>query len=204
VKTGGKSQCSPIACQDISLNPDTLSDLTALRDNGVVAPSGSCEGNVKVFNGTPSECRVEGLSTGYHNCCREGSDSILQDTQVCTDGETILTSKRAGGACHYVGEYCKKISIFGCLQKAKMFCCFGSKLGRIVHEQGRPQLKEYAANNLWGTAQEPFCNGLSPEQLSLLDFNQMDLTEFVSELKTDPDMDAVEGGIRDFFQTVTP
>jgi hypothetical protein len=201
VKTGQKSQCSPIQCEDVNRSPEVESDLTSFRDDGQINDGGTCNGQMMVFNGNPAECRVEGLQTGYFNCCRNDSASILKFAKYCKDEEKTLNANRDGGACHRVGTYCKKNSIFGCLQKAETYCCFGSKLARIVHEQGRNQLKEYSANNLWGSPSQPFCNGMSSEQLSMLDFNQMDLSEYAGSLVTDKDLfGSVEKKINEFYQ----
>ncbi len=54
------------------------------------------------------------------------------------DQQDIMTSTfNDSRYCHEVGEYCiKKWPMVGCVQKAKSFCCFNSKLARIIHEQG--------------------------------------------------------------------
>ena len=64
-----------------------------------------------------------------------------------------------------------------CLKKSESYCCFSSKLSRIIQEQGRNQI----GLNL-GTAETPNCSGLSPEQMQKLDFTKIDFTEYTSEL----------------------
>lgn len=206
VNTGRQYQCSPNPCEDISRSPEAAADLTAFHDDGRIdSTSGTCSGEMMVFNGKPTECRTEGYQTGYFNCCSLDSSSILAFMKSCKEEEKMLITNRDGGACHRVGQYCKKNSRFGCLQKAETYCCFGSKLARLVHEQGRNQLKEYSANNLWGSPAQPFCNGMSSEQLSLLDFNQMDLSEYVGSLVTDKDLfSSVEKEINAFYSNISP
>ncbi len=204
LNAGQGFQCSQNQCEDVSRFEETKTDLASFRDDGQTDAGGMCKGQIMIFNGKAMECRKAGLQTGYHNCCRNDSESILEFTKSCKDKEKTLIANRDGGVCHLVGTYCKKKSILGCLQRAESYCCFGSKLARIIHEQGRGQLKEYSANNLWGSPSQPFCNGMSPEQLSMLDFNQIDLTEFVGSLVTDKDLvGSVETKINEFYRDVS-
>src|SRR3546814_7103530 len=56
-----------------------------------------------------------------------------------------------------------------------------SKLGRIIQEQGRPQLKSFADG--WGPVKTPNCRGFTPEEFQALDFSRMDLSEYYSEVQ---------------------
>lgn len=94
--------------------------------------------------------------------------------------ETALMND--SGYCHEVGTYCKKkIKFIGCVQKATSFCCFNSKLARLIHEQGRPQLK--TGINNWGTPEAPLCRGFTPEEFQSVDFGKVDLTEYINEVQ---------------------
>lgn len=97
----------------------------------------------------------------------------------CEQAEQILTMKRDNRLCHSVGSYCSiKIPILGtCLQTTQTYCCFNSRLARILNEQGRGQLARS-----WGGAKSPDCSGFTVEQLQSLDFSRMDLTEFYAEI----------------------
>ena len=96
------------------------------------------------------------------------------------DIETSMSSE--SGYCHYVGTYCKvKWKFIGCVQKAKSYCCFNSKLARIIHEQARPQLNNFGSNS-WGTPENPNCIGFSPEEFQAIDFSKVDLTEYYDDL----------------------
>jgi len=98
------------------------------------------------------------------------------------DKQDILTSTyKESGRCHYVGSKCiKKWPGVGCVQRKKVYCCFNSKLARIIHEQGRPQLKTF---NGWGTPDDPVCRGFTPEEFQALDFSQMDLSEYYEDIE---------------------
>jgi len=94
--------------------------------------------------------------------------------------ETALMND--SGYCHRVGTYCKKrIKFIGCVQKAQSHCCFNSKLARIIHEQGRPQLK--TGINNWGSPEAPLCRGFTPEEFQSVDFGKIDLSEYIDEIQ---------------------
>lgn len=103
---------------------------------------------------------------------------LLTDYLACTDEEQQLGMARGVGLCHQVGTWCSSEYAWGgCSVKQERFCCFNSKLGRIIQEQGRPQL-----GKSWGTTEEPDCSGFTKEQLLSLDWSQIDLSEFINDI----------------------
>lgn len=96
------------------------------------------------------------------------------------DMETAML--RGSGMCHEVGTYCASSFLGVCLQKARGHCCFNTKLGRIIQEQGRPQLKAFNGT-LWGTPKQPMCRGFTPEEFQALDFSRMDLSEYYADIE---------------------
>ncbi|WP_303745461.1 conjugal transfer protein TraN [Enterobacter hormaechei] len=118
------------------------------------------------------------------------------------DQTSMETAMAAGsGYCHEVGTYCKKkIPLLGCVQKATGYCCFNSKLARIIHEQGRPQLKNF---NGWGDAGSPSCRGFSPDEFQAIDFSKIDLSEYVEDMvkkATDEIQSDVNQITQDFYE----
>jgi conjugal transfer mating pair stabilization protein TraN len=77
------------------------------------------------------------------------------------------------------------------VQKAKSFCCFNSKLARIIHEQGRPQLQSFQPNGAWTgvpgdpnfSVKKPNCRGFTPQEFQALDFNKIDLSEYIEDIQ---------------------
>lgn len=96
------------------------------------------------------------------------------------DMETAMLD--SSGMCHFIGSYCTSSFLGICLQKAHGECCFNTKLGRIIQEQGRPQLKSFNGN-LWGTAKKPMCRGFTPEEFQALDFSKIDLSEYYADIE---------------------
>ena len=100
------------------------------------------------------------------------------------DGEDMEVGMLKGsGMCHEVGSYCTASFLGLCLQKAYGHCCFNTKLGRLIQEQGRPQLKSFNAIG-WGTATQPLCRGFTPEEFQALDFSKMDLSDYYADIAT--------------------
>jgi conjugal transfer mating pair stabilization protein TraN len=97
----------------------------------------------------------------------------------CEQAEQVLAMKRGNRLCHEIGSYCsQKVPILGtCIETTQSYCCFNSRLARIVNEQGRAQL-----GRGWGSAQSPDCSGFTLKQLQALDFSRMDLSEFYAEI----------------------
>ena len=107
----------------------------------------------------------------------------------CEQAEQILAMKRDNRLCHGVGSFCSsRLPIIGiCVETTQSYCCFNSRLARILNEQGRGQL-----GRGWGGPQNPDCGGFTVTQLQSLDFSRMNLSEFYAEIApTLPDVGAM-------------
>ena len=102
--------------------------------------------------------------------------------QGCDEQDMETGMLKGSGMCHEVGEYCASKVLGICIQKAKSQCCFNTKLGRIIQEQGRPQLKDFNAIG-WGPVKHPDCRGFTAEEFQALDFSKMDLSEYYSDVE---------------------
>ena len=142
---------------------------------------GECLGKIYIFNGHGDSCRTPSVETGWFNCCNGGS--IWFGLSKCNKKEIKLSKAIEKGLCHYVGEYCAKEVLGKCIQKKKTYCCFNSKLGRIIAEQGRIQLKSFGPDGGWGDPEDPNCRGFTPEEFEMLDFSKMDLSGWYKDIK---------------------
>ncbi|WP_313231151.1 conjugal transfer protein TraN [Sphingobium yanoikuyae] len=102
--------------------------------------------------------------------------------QGCDQQDMEVGMLRGSGMCHEVGSYCSSKILGICVQKARGHCCFNTKLGRIIQEQGRPQLKAFSAIG-WGTPKTPYCRGFTPEEFQALDFSRMDLSKYYADVE---------------------
>ena len=126
---------------------------------------------IAVFKGAAKQCTDK--SFGFSNCCNDsgwGQDVGLAN---CPAEAKELGIAKQNKSAHYVGTYTTSSS-FGLIETDhKVYCTFGSKLSRIVQEQGRPQI-----GMSWGSARSPNCDGFTIDQVGQLNFSNMDLSEF--------------------------
>jgi hypothetical protein len=103
--------------------------------------------------------------------------NMIQTMQECTAGEEILGCKIAKGICHKVGSRCKVKIFDSCLQSMGVYCCFDSKLARIIQEQGRKQI-----GKSWGSAKKPNCKGFLMDEFVRLDLSRIDFSAYSEDL----------------------
>ena len=108
---------------------------------------------------------------GLANCCR--NSGLLVGLANCSAEERELAEERHDGKTHYLGKYYSKRTFFGvCVRRSRVWCVFGSKLGRILQQQGRAQL-----GIGWGS-----CRGLTVAEVESIDFDRLDLPELTKNL----------------------
>ena len=108
----------------------------------------------------------------------------------CPKEAQVTAMKRDANLCHAMGDFCSSTVLGTCQEQTQTFCCYPSRLAKIINEQGRTQLGQS-----WGTAQIPSCGGFTIAELQGLDFASMDLSEFYAEIApTLPDLGALQAG----------
>ncbi len=171
-----KWQCSPFPClggNDVVPEGDV--EGSSDKNNNGWDENGNCNGQIYIFNGKDRRCRSWDMFFGLAGggCCDK--NKVFMGLVACKENEKLLAKQNKAELCTELGEYCSKKIKLGfakiCVQKSKGHCCFGSKLARFVHEQGRSQL-----GISWGTAENPQCRGFTPEEFQKLDFSKIDLT----------------------------
>ena len=134
---------------------------------------------INVFKGKPRKCTV--AWAGFKNCCTNGKGwGVSLKLSDCEPEEKELAEYQSKKLCVQVGdEYCADREPLTqiCLRKKKAYCCFPSRLSRILHEQGRPQIGKG-----FGEAEHPSCEGFTPQELSRLNFDKMNLSELYEEV----------------------
>ena len=154
--------------------------------------------NLEFFKGQRRACHIKLF--GLANCCT--NSGLLVGLGNCSASEQELAEERNAGNTHYLGKYCSKRTFFGvCIRRSRAWCVFGSKLGRILQQQGRAQL-----GIGWSS-----CRGFTVAEVESIDFARLDLSEFAQDLMDGskepsvslPDAgdtgDAMRTRIRDFY-----
>ena len=154
--------------------------------------------SLRIFTGKRRACHIKLF--GLANCCK--NTGLLVALANCSASERELAEERNAGNTHYLGKYCSKRTFFGvCIRRSRAWCVFSSKLGRILHQQARPQL-----GIGWGS-----CRGFTVAEIEGIDFAALDLSEFTENLmdgSREPAVSLPEAGqtqtimrdrVRDFY-----
>ena len=197
---GRVTYCVGAGCETVGSQSNTGFVEATSRLNMVMELGGEefDRDDMRFFKGDRRTCNIKWF--GLANCCT--NSGALVGLAGCSAEEIELAKERHGGNTRYLGKYCAKRTFFGvCIRRARAWCVFGSKLGRIVQEQGRTQLGVG-----WSD-----CRGLTVAEIERIDFASLDLSEFTENLmdgSMDPAISLPDGGdtqatmrarIRDFY-----
>lgn len=124
---------------------------------------------------------------------------VITEMMKCEEEDQITSMKKGQNLCHKVGSYCASKFLGSCVSKKESYCCFPSVLGRIVQEQGRPQI-----GRGWGDKEEPDCSGFTLEEIGKLDFSKMNFSEFIRSINVSSKtstyaIDRLEDKVRSYY-----
>ena len=198
---GSVRYCVGAGCEAVSPEANTGFVNAATRLNMAVELGGEefDRDDMRFFKGKKRRCHI--YFGGLANCCK--NSGLLVGLANCSAREKKLAKERNAGNTHYLGKYCSKKIIFGiCVRRSRAWCVFGSKLGRILQQQGRAQLGVG-----WSS-----CRGLTVAEVESIDFARLDLSEFTEDLmdaSKEPSVSLPDAGdtgeamrtrIRDFYR----
>lgn len=177
---GGAPYCMDGSCGNntYEANKDIAFVLSRLK---VLKEASSHMEDLRIFKGNKLQCKKD--TVGFRDCCGSGSGwGVSMNLAGCGAEEQNLASLRSKGLCVEVGIYCahKEKLTKMCLSKKTAFCCFPTKLLKIVQEQGRRQL-----GLGWGDPVDANCRGLTPEELQRVDFSKLDLHALEEDIISD-------------------
>ncbi|OIO78891.1 MAG: hypothetical protein AUJ88_05060 [Gallionellaceae bacterium CG1_02_56_997] len=96
---------------------------------------------------------------------------VVMDYLACEEPERMLAMKKGQGLCRFNESHCSKKAI-SCIEVTESYCCFNSRLARIVNTAGGAQIGKPATD----------CSGFTPDEFTSLDFSKIDLAEFEAEI----------------------
>ena len=197
---GSVRYCVGAGCETVSPQSNTGFVNATTRLNMAVELGGEefDRDDMRFFTGQRRACHIKLF--GLANCCK--NSGLLVGLANCSASERELAEERHAGNTHYLGKYCSKRTFFGaCIRRSRAWCVFGSRLGRILQQQGRSQL-----GIGWGS-----CRGLTVAEVESIDFERLDLSEFTQDLmdgSREPSVSLPDAGdtgeamrtrIRDFY-----
>ncbi|MCF8708396.1 conjugal transfer protein TraN [Rhizorhapis sp. SPR117] len=210
--------CEPIVREASTEFKDALVALHAIDQAGKEFD----EADLTVFSGTRETCHKPVF--GLINCCAGKVSGVLTvgagaaalaggpaaiaalatpflTLFACSQDEMKLDIKDRMGFCHKVGTYCSSSFLGICKTKRTAYCCFESKLSRILQEQGRAQL-----GKPWGSPKKEQCQGFTIDEFARLDLSVMDFTEvyadFMDAAKLPDEVEAmsqIQQKIQDYY-----
>ncbi len=168
---GRISSCVGAGCETVEAQGNTGFARSVAMLNMVLEMGGDefDRNDLRVFAGDRRACAIK--YGGLANCCKDSG--LLVGIANCSAEEKELAGERHAGNTHYLGRRCAKRVLGVCVKREREWCVFGSKLGRILHEQARPQL-----GIGWG-----HCEGFTVAEIERIDFDRLDLTEFTENLE---------------------
>lgn len=133
--------------------------------------------DVEIFRGERMQCECSFIQGALYDCCKK-MEGLAISTYLarCNAEEQSLAERRHAGQCHHVGSKKENLKT----QTIQVFCCFPTKLARILHEQGREQL-----GIKWGKTDSPECRGFSLAELQRIDFTKIDLSDAIEDISID-------------------
>ncbi len=194
---GGSFFCESGDCAEVSGSGENdfnkaVSSLAALANAASSAQSDMMP--IKTFSGKALSCRKTGL--GFSNCCKDSGWGQGIGLAHCNDKEKELGAAKEKNLVVSLGDKCtKKLPGGYCVKKESVYCVFDSKLGRIIQTQGRRDQLGIS----FGSAKDPDCRGITPDELQRIDFNRVDFYDFYKDLndnKSIPNQSVLEERIK--------
>ena len=178
----GDIYCVGGECETIDRTPNTEFKDAAVALNAASQASKEFDpASLQLFKGTRNSCAQAVF--GLLDCCRGRAFPLLPGGSLllslgCSREEATLDVRDGRGLCTYIGSYCASDFLGICLTKRKVYCCYESKLSRILQEQGRAQL-----GLRWASPKTETCRGFTVDEFARLDLSRMDFSEVYAEFE---------------------
>ena len=176
----GDVYCLNGNCETITREPNTEFKDAAVALNAMDQAKREFDPNtLSLFKGERNTCSSQVF--GIINCCQGKGFPLIPGigllvSLACSSEEILLHQRDSAGLCAYVGTYCSTSFLGICLTKQKVYCCFQSKLSRILQDQGRKQLPKP-----WAKPKSEQCLGFTLTEFARLDLSKMDFSEVYAE-----------------------
>ncbi|BCN27036.1 MULTISPECIES: conjugal transfer protein TraN [Vibrio] len=100
-----------------------------------------------------------------------------QDVETVQQNETLN--------CYRVDKRCTSKSFWGkCLEYTERYCCYDSPFAKVFYKQAAIQFGERVGKSWVQYMKDASCKGFQLEEITTLDFDRMDFTEFTNLLMT--------------------
>lgn len=177
---GGQYFCRTGDCSETDGAGDngfdmSVSKLAGLASAGDDVKNGS-QIDIRAFTGQAMSCRK--AVAGFSNCCVDSGWGNNAGLAHCNSEEMAIGKAKAKKVTVYVGDKCDHAVLGVCVQKSQVYCVFGSKLSRIIQEQGRRDQLHIG----FGSGDSPNCRGITVPELQSISFDRINFQDFYSDL----------------------
>ena len=172
---GNCASTNPVKAKEKDLEK-ALAYLSALSDSAKQITDQNTE-NPIIFAGKSMECSRNILSDITKDCCAD-NEGVFK----CAEDEKELYQMKKAGRAIEVGEYCYNEKLGICTSHHKAYCVFGSRIARIVQNDGRKQLG-INFGNVGDDYVHLDCRGITMDELAKMKFDLMDFSELFDEIR---------------------
>ena len=140
---------------------------------------------VSAFTGQSMSCRKVGFGS-FNNCCNNSGWGHDMGLAHCNDEEKQLGNDKEQGRVVYVGTECDKHypwPLHGCMKSHEVYCVFPSKMAYLIQTQGRRNQLHIGS----GSGDHPNCRGITPDELSKIDFSKIDFSSMYNQIEGNTD-----------------
>ncbi|MEZ8862548.1 type-F conjugative transfer system mating-pair stabilization protein TraN [Vibrio sp. 10N.247.311.51] len=135
-----------------------------------------------MFKGNAMKC-TDGLF-GFADCCKDGGWGTDIGVTQCDEDEKALGQAKEKKLTIALGSYCANKVFGACTRQKKTYCVYDSKMARIIQEQGNKN----QLGSSFGSAKNPICDPLTPEQLQSINFEHIDFSDFYEDMHADMEL----------------
>jgi len=148
-----------------------------------------------IFTGKNMRCSIK--AGGLANCCKDGGWGTDVNLTSCDSEEKALNEAQSELLTIPLGSYCAEKVLGACIRKKRSYCVFDSKLARIIQQQGKPQIGKG-----FGSAKNPDCSAITPEEMQGMDFSKIDFKDFYGDMQNNtnlPNTDEIKARIESAY-----
>ncbi|MGX9522934.1 conjugal transfer protein TraN [Vibrio mediterranei] len=132
---------------------------------------------MRFFGGESKSCGIGAL--GAFNCCSDSQGWAGQiGAHQCNTEEREIAAAKQKHIVIKLGEFCAEKILGACIRKKEAYCVYPSKMARISITAARSQIGKSL-----GSPEHPNCEGLRKEEFAKLDFEHIDFSEIIGDIK---------------------
>jgi hypothetical protein len=132
---------------------------------------------MRFFGGESKSCGIGAL--GAFNCCSDSQGWARQiGAHQCNTEEREIAAAKQKHIVIKLGEFCAEKILGACIRKKEAYCVYPSKMARISITAARSQIGKSL-----GSPEHPNCEGLRKEEFAKLDFEHIDFSEIIGDIK---------------------